>query len=416
MSQGDSLLKRIHSAVEAAFDRAALSQVVAYCLGARFENLTAEKNFRSQLFELITTLDREGRTLDLLSCLKAERPHNTLLADLYAEAEQRQAQAGAGTPIFVLETAPSPSLQPRFVTDRLDGNQLGFTVTNPPQSPPIRITDIAIISGFVRTFCAAAEERFDLSEVVIPSPTSSGDHQILADLSTTKSIFYDKQVVRIDQNDAASFRLSLFADASFSQSAFTLSITYIDNGGQRRNLSSDAIYAASKSFGTNAIEHVGVMPFSDLLGKLQMQDCSVLDLLPFFQESDFAGLDVFDLLMDIQRSGKCVEHGAPALIELIGNYTNTQARRDATLSVIRNLDDVTDFEEKYHFIVNLVRVRDERVIPFALSLLPKIKIRRQLKWSGSTTAYLALFRLQDMLATYLGVKVSACQEALETKG
>src|SRR5262249_47539802 len=44
------------------------------------------------------------------------------------------------------------ALKPKFVTDRIAGNQLGFTVTNPSQSLPIRITDIKITSGDVEVY------------------------------------------------------------------------------------------------------------------------------------------------------------------------------------------------------------------------------------------------------------------------
>ncbi len=305
------------------------------------------------------------------------------------------------------------AVKPKFVTDRIAGNQLGFTVINPLKSLPIRITDIKITSSNVIVYTAVAEKRFNLSDVVIPSPTTTGDHNILTDLSTSESIYYEKQVVLIDQNDSASFNVRLFADDSYSSGVFTLSITYVDSEGKQLSLSSDAIYFASKSFRMNAIEHLEAVSFRDVYTKLQKQDCSVLELLQFFQESEFVDLDIFDLLVDILQSGKCIELETPFLIDLVGCYTNTQTRKDATLNIIKNLDDVTDFEEKYYFIINLVRQKDERVITFALSLLPKIKIRHQLKWSGDTTAYLALFRLQDMLSEYMGVKVSVCQEALE---
>jgi hypothetical protein len=180
-------------------------------------------------------------------------------------------------------------------------------------------------------------------------------------------------------------------------------------------LPSDAIYFATKWSGTNEIEKCDAIPVKDVIAKIQKKDCSFLELLPWVHESFFDNFDIFDLLIDIQKTKKCIEFGTQYLIELIGSYTNTQIRMDKTLDIINKLDDVNNFEEKYFFIYNLVMLRDERVIPFALSLLPLIKIRHKLKWSGDTTLYLALFQLQNLLNEYFELEIFACQDALKGK-
>ena len=100
MVQGDSLLNRILSAVAQAYDRDSLDQVTIDCLGERLEHRAGNKGFADQLFDLLVSLNREGRTLELLRSLQAARPHNQLLPALCAETEERRQMLGPGRPIF----------------------------------------------------------------------------------------------------------------------------------------------------------------------------------------------------------------------------------------------------------------------------------------------------------------------------
>jgi hypothetical protein len=262
-----------------------------------------------------------------------------------------------------------------YVTDRISKNELGFTITNPKGSGPIRITDIKVQvrSGF--EYLSKFEDRFDLSEVDISGEREERDRNSLAlDLSASKSIFYDSKIIRVNENDAASFSVRLYANEHLGECTFRLEVIYIDDEGTKHELLSDSIYYARKPCYKTTIEEITATTVQDVVSALQNKDFSTVGLLTYFRESDFRNLDIFSLLVDIFKKGLYSDWGDKCrLIKTIGYLTNNQARRDEALRIIQSLDDIEDFDSKYLFIENLIESCDTAVIPFALSLIENAK-------------------------------------------
>jgi hypothetical protein len=306
------------------------------------------------------------------------------------------------------DSSPSAISRLSFTTDRIRDNSLGFTVTNPPGSSTIRITDVEILPAGGHQLQAAVERRFKLADAKLHRSNVPGDHYVLGDVVRGQSVFVDDEVIRVDANDAASFQLDVFADETYISVDFALRVVYIDQFGNVKRLSSDALYLGQKQYLSSEIASIEMLTVDEIRQRLLDHDCGVVDTLRFFQESDFSGIDLFDILMHFESSGRC-GGGALQIIGQLGDYTTTERRRAATLARLQALDDLTDFDVKYHYVVNLVLQRDRRAVPFALGLLSKIAQRDSMMWRGGGTAYLALFDLRDLLKDYLDTPFDLAQ-------
>ena len=95
-----TLTRRIHQAILDAYDRDALAKTLSLGMQARLDILAADKNFDTQVIELLEVFDRKGRVPELLRCLSTDSQGNEDLAALCTEVELRQSQLGAGRPIL----------------------------------------------------------------------------------------------------------------------------------------------------------------------------------------------------------------------------------------------------------------------------------------------------------------------------
>jgi hypothetical protein len=286
---------------------------------------------------------------------------------------------------------------PRFATDRIDGNVIGFTVTNPPGAPSVRITDVEIIPGAGRELHAAIETRFRLADAVLASRAEAGKYRVFGDVTRGRSVFAEDGVIRLDDNDAAAFTLAVFAMETYVYNEFVLRVVYVDEFGDVRRLSSDGLYRAHTGYGVPEVHAIERTSLDEIRQQLLEHDCTALMNLALFQETDFAGLDLFELIMTAEATGRC-GYRSLSMIEQLNQYTMNGRRLDAMLKRVEELDDLADFDVKYFYLVNLIAHHDRRAVPHANGLLSKFERRRDMRWRAGGTAYLALLGLKEALA------------------
>ena len=116
-------LGRIHQAIVAAFDRAEFTRTLLTRMDVDFDQAVAPDDFSAQAFELVRWADRQKRALELVNCLRDERPADADLADLHDEAQGWAARAAAA-PAPVAPAAPAPAAEPAHAPPQRRGGRI----------------------------------------------------------------------------------------------------------------------------------------------------------------------------------------------------------------------------------------------------------------------------------------------------